>query len=259
IYINETLVQKGDYELNYEKGIIYLSNSISEFDTLLCTYEKVPFNLNRRYLHHVYADSVDTLFQEHIQEPDIEQHSFSKTDLYISGTKSLGISFGSQSDLSLSQSMNINIDGNISKDVRIEGVLSDEDIPIQPEGTTADLEELDKVFVSIKGRHARATLGDFDLSLHQSSFGTLDRKLEGATGEIGEKDKKISLGGAISKGRFVTKRFEGKTGKQGPYRLAEGGIVVAGSDKVFIDGECLVRGKDYTIDYSSCELIFSSK
>jgi len=89
---------------------------------------------------------------------------------------------------------------------------------------------------------------------NSTSFKFLDNKATYST----------QLSGALSKGQFTRNEFNGIEGNQGPYTLvgAQGEqfiIVLAGTEKLFIDGARLERGfnKDYTIDYNSGEIIFT--
>ncbi len=74
--------------------------------------------------------------------------------------------------------------GNITDDLQLVAALTDENSPIQPEGTTQTLQDVDKVFIELRGNNVRATLGDFDLNLTGTEFGILSRKLEGAEGSL---------------------------------------------------------------------------
>ncbi|MCI0706148.1 MAG: hypothetical protein L0Y80_01515, partial [Ignavibacteriae bacterium] len=68
------------------------------------------------------------------------------------------------------------------------------------------------------------------------------------------------------RGKFNTNEFRGIEGNQGPYQLTGRNgerrlVIVAGSERVFLNGEQMTRGEvhDYTIDYSSGEVVFTSK
>ena len=52
------------------------------------------------------------------------------------------------------------INGKLGDDINVSGVISDLDTPIQPEGTTKDLDELDKVFLNVKHPNFNLNAGD---------------------------------------------------------------------------------------------------
>ena len=52
------------------------------------------------------------------------------------------------------------INGKISDEVSISGILTDQDFPIQPEGSTRELDELDNVLIKISHRKFNLDAGD---------------------------------------------------------------------------------------------------
>ncbi len=255
-----------DYSIDYANGMLFLNIPIHSQDTILCVYERLPFNLSREYYNRKLPQDTDV--KNNGQEIK-DENQFSRTNsresnmdhrLFLSGTKTFGISVGSRHNPSLEQSMQIQLDGKLSPGMQIEGTLRDDGIPLDPEGTTQELKEMDEMFLNIHTSKNEVRLGDFDLSISHSKFGELQKKQEGILGKIGDH---TLLSGALSKGKWTHKEFEGVTGKQGPYELLSqyvlGGIVVAGSERVWVNGKLVTRGKDYTIDYSQATITFTPK
>jgi hypothetical protein len=186
--------------------------------------------------------------------------------LDVSGSKTFGIEVGNRRDLKLRQSLDLRLSGKVTHDVSLLAVLSDQDVPFQPEGNTAELSELDKVLIEIKSPRAGASLGDVGFGVSGLEFLQLERELQGFTGQATLGDGTVRGAVASAKGEFTTRQFFGQDGKQGPYRLTDRTgnsdiVVVAGSEKVWIDGQALKRGEenDYVIDYSLGEITFTSK
>ncbi len=186
--------------------------------------------------------------------------------LDLSGSKTFGIELGNNRDLALRQSLDLRLTGKVGRDVSLLAILSDQNLPFQPQGNTAELSELDKVLVQIKSPKAEASLGDVDLSLDGFDFLQVDRRLEGFTGAATVGPTRSRGAVASAKGEFTSRQFFGVDGKQGPYRLTDrsdstGIVVVGGSERIWLDGALLERGeeRDYTIDYSTGELTFTSR
>lgn len=186
--------------------------------------------------------------------------------LSISGSKTFGIEVGNRRDLKLRQSLDLRLTGQVTDDVSLLAILSDQDIPFQPEGNTAELSDLDRILVQLESPRAGASLGDISLSSSGLAFLDLQRELEGFAGRA--KIDVVEARGAVAsaRGEFASRQLFGQDGKQGPYRLTDRTgndniVVVAGSEKVWLDGELQKRGEeeDYVFDYSLGELTFTSR
>ncbi|MGH2568893.1 MAG: hypothetical protein ACRDGA_11180, partial [Bacteroidota bacterium] len=193
-----------------------------------------------------------------------------------SGSLTRGFTVGSNRDLSLTSGFRMQLAGNLAQNVDIVAALTDENTPIQPEGTTQTLREVDKVFVELKAPRYSATLGDFNFEQkgkEGGEFGRLSRKLQGATvsvqlfpGSGTQPAATLMAAGATQRGKFHTNLFQGVEGNQGPFQLTGRNgerriIVVAGSERVYLNGEVMTRGEvnDYTVDYASGQIFFTSR
>jgi hypothetical protein len=193
--------------------------------------------------------------------------------LQSSGSITRGLTMGNRQDPVLNSAMNLQLNGLLTDDISIMAVISDQNIPFQPDGSTQQLQDFDKVFIRLQGGGVDLTAGDFELEKPPGHFMHVNRKARGAMVEYrsGQSDTTIVAGGrlrtvaagAISRGKYARNPIQGQEGNQGPYRLRGNDnesyiLIMAGTERVFIDGRPLQRGmdRDYVIDYNSAEITF---
>jgi len=268
-----------DYKIDYSENWITLVRPVPRGSIIRVRFLRVPFHIRRVYQHRlmlppeaIRMESEETAV---LVKGDAGGWSSatrprwsaeSASDLHVSGSKSFGITLGSNRDLSLEQTLRIAISGRVGDDMEILALLTDQNSPIQPEGNTQTLQDLEKVLVEVKKGNFKVTLGDYDLSLERSELGHYKRKLQGIRSTISLPGLRLMAAGAVSGGEFHTNRFMGVEGNQGPYQLrARDGnteiVVLAGSEKVWLDGELMRRGEnnDYIIEYSTGEITFTQR
>jgi len=213
--------------------------------------------------------------------------------LASNGAYTRGISFGNSQNLVFNSNLNLQLNGKLGNDLEIQAALSDNSVPLQPDGTTRQLQEFDRIFIQLKRKNTILTAGDYDLLRPAHGyFSNYFKRLQGAMLTSQYEMKKKDAGGrsggqiphsafaiprsadtlsvrvaaAVSRGKFTRQMIAGQEGNQGPYRLqgAEGErfiIVLAGTEKVYKDGQLLRRGigDDYIIDYNLGELAFTTR
>jgi hypothetical protein len=251
------------------------------FDSIEVRYKVFPLSFSTPYFH----KNPDWLFDEDIETPSIpirlgfggpDEGLLKVSGLHSSGSITRGITIGNKQDLSLQSAMNLQLSGNLSDDIEINAVISDQDMPFQPDGTTRQIQDFDKVYIQLAGLGGKLTAGDFELENPQSHFMHFQRRAQGAmagfstrahdTGLLGGAEVHLTAAGAIAKGKYVRNQIRAIEGNQGPYKLTGANnesfiMILAGTERVFIDGVLMIRGmdQDYVIDYNMAELSFTSR
>jgi hypothetical protein len=261
-----------DYLLNLINGQIIFKKSFQQGKLFRFKYRVLPLNLKTRYFHRRIqrlpspGDSLKDQYRivQTYQPPEQSGSPGTTFELQKSGSIVRGISVGSNQGLKLDSGLRMQVSGKIADKVDVIAALTDQNTPIQPEGNTQSLQEIDKVYVQVKSDRFQATLGDYVLQFQTGEFGRYSRKLQGAMGTIRIKNTELTVSGALSRGQYTTNQLTGTEGNQGPYQLkGEQGqiyiIVIAGTEKVWIDGELMTRGEnnDYVIEYGNGQITFT--
>lgn len=273
--LSPRLLPNIDYRIDYRQGEVQLLRELPAAGALLIIYRKYPFPLIADYYHRELQEiaAEDTAASQKgeiaaraVKPKFLEEIDSYQANLQKSGSIVRGIEIGNNQDLTLNSGLNLQLSGKITPDVELVAALTDQSTPIQPEGTTQSLEEVDKVFVKITSPYLGGTLGDYNLIYGQSLFGNLQRKLQGITVENSFKATRQQATYGTSRGIFHSNRFLAQEGFQGPYLLTGRNgereiIVLAGTERVYVDGVLQVRGQnnDYIIDYGLAQITFTNK
>ncbi len=261
-----------DYRLDAVNGRLFFTKPLVDTGILIVSYKYLqgglPYSVGPRYLDlPLVAELRDSVARDSIiVKPPTITDDHSGDELYAAGTIYRNIEFSPYSGSDFSGGLRLQLQGSLGSDVQVNGILSDESLPIQPEGNTQTLDELDQVYLSVTHPQASVTAGDIEVNLQPGQFISLNRRLTGLKGQF--KGEKFT-GSAVfagSKGNYREMAFKGADGNQGPYSLTSSSgsrdiIVIAGSERVFLDGQRLTRGEnsDYTIDYSTAEIRFTAR
>lgn len=273
VWLDSTLLSKQtDYLADLIPGRLIFKKTLEPGKQVRIKYHFFPVKLRPLYFHQWLTqlptpnDSLEENITviERFQAPAQDVPLIAGSELQKSGSIVRGISVGSNQGLKLDSGLRMQLSGRIANKVDVIAALTDQNTPIQPEGNTQTLQEIDKVYVQIKSDYFQATLGDYQMNYENGEFGRYSRKLQGVMGTLTLKNTAVTLSGAISKGQYTSNQFMGREGNQGPYQLkGEQGqtdiIVIAGTEKVWIDGELMTRGEtnDYIIEYGNGQITFT--
>lgn len=266
---DSTLRLGSDFRLDLLRNQVQFAAGLGE-STVCATYRFLPLGipplLQRRTQPAAGEDVAATAPAQGVRGYPVDLSA--EAGIHVAGTKTIGVRFGSGRDPSLDQALQIQVGGTLAGDVEVTASLSDERTPIQPEGTTQELRDVDRVVIELKRKGLGVSVGDCAIATDGFRFLGIQRKMQGMAGSLDEAAWHGTVAAAQSKGAFTTVEFMGAEGTQGPYGLARflsppsGRItVVAGTERVWIDGEPVMRGtdKDYVIDYSTGDLTFTER
>jgi len=271
------------YRLDPVRGLVYLDSSI-DCSRLVASYLAWPFTFQDSFrLRAAFADSApaaqptadtaeaavwDSLPRRKTAfGSGAPAEGFRLAGFEIRGSKSVSVSGGGLAGggTLIDQNLMIEINGKLSPETRLSLRLNDQDLPLVPEGRSAELRQLDEISVTLSSPRGRVSLGDYDFRLEGYRFAGLERKLDGVEGRYNGKNFKLGASAALSGGTFHQLRFNGLEGRQGPYALTgkngEPVNVLAGTERVYLDGRLMRRGvrQDYTVDYLQGTLTFTER
>jgi hypothetical protein len=259
------------YSLDWLNATLQLKKKLP-VDSIQITYRVFNQKLNAIQQQYRY-DSIRNNFIAVAPslKKDAEKSFLNFGKLNYSGSFGRSLSIGNTQDAVFNSQLNLQLNGYIGDSIQLNAAITDNNIPIQPDGTTQQLNEFDKVLLQFSKKNWEMDLGDIDLRQDENYFLKFYKRLQGLSYQQQYNVSKnikgnTLLSGAIAKGKFARNVFDGQEGNQGPYKLQGNNnelffIVLAGTEKVFLNGVQVQRGEDqdYIINYNTAEIIFTPK
>lgn len=280
LYSGNQLIDSSQYKLLPAEAKLVLAKN-APHENLRATYSVYPVLLSRTYSHkdqQVFTSTPDSRQNPFLYRPGekTKEDPFATGGLNKSGSLSRGIAFGNNRDVSVNSNLNLQLSGKLTENIDLAMVATDDNLPIQADGTTQQLQEFDRVYIQLSGNGTKLVAGDFFIYRPDAYFMNFNKRGQGLNVVTSQPLKtnlkndsariKASGSVAVSKGKFARNIIQGVEGNQGPYRLrgAENElfiIILSGTEKIFIDGKLLLRGQenDYIIDYNTAEITFTAK
>ncbi|QES87206.1 hypothetical protein [Rhizosphaericola mali] len=265
------------YTLDYINAFLIWKKAFPNKESVTATFRVFPYKFTTKTQRFSY-DSIINInigsqrsVARNYQLNDKSEDLFNFGNIDYNGSFGRSISFGNSQDAVFNSQFNLQMNGYIGDSIQLAAALTDNNLSIQPDGTTQQLNEFDQILIQFKKRNWEVDLGDIDLRQNNNYFLSFYKRLQGVTlafqSNVGKNIKSRTIfNGAIAKGKFARNVLAVTDGNQGPYPLTGNNnetyfVVLAGTEKVFMDGVQLQRGQDqdYVIDYNTAQITFTSK
>lgn len=255
------------------RSIRFIDFSDFSQDSITVCFEVLPFDLAKNYQNRS-PGSIDStaLFKINSLEKKDNDSFYDWTDtegIDKTGSLSRGIVFGNRQSVFVNSAMNLQLSGMITEGVELTALITDTQVPYQPEGNTQQIQDFDRVLIELNHADWQLQAGDVVMQEQDRHFLKYYKNVQGVNMKlnrgIGDWQSHTRLGAAIAKGKFASVEVQALEGVLGPYRLKGPSgerfiMILANSEKVFLDGRELRRGfdADYVIDYNSAEFTFTN-
>ena len=261
----------GEFEYNEQDQTIKIS---SNMDSVRVCYRVLSESLvkgfqNRDISRYDASRVLEPILAQNTPVEKEELFEFEGVEKY--GAITRGISFGNRQSVFVNSSLNLQMNGKVADNLNVSAVITDQNIPYQPEGNTQQIRDFDNVFINLYNDRFSAIAGDVVLRnpIKESYFLKYLKNVQGLQLSLnstsGNWRSHSQVSGSISKGKFASIVIPAIEGVAGPYRLRGPNderfiIILANSEKIFLDEKLMERGfnKDYVIDYNLGEIIFNN-
>ena len=170
-------IENSKYAINEIDAKIKIIDSTLFYQTIKLNYARYPVLLSKTYYHrklsHIEPQKYKTPYWKTNNSNITENNQLLKE-----GVISRHISTGNSQDLSMISNIDLRVSGKLNKNVNLQAVISDNNLPYQADGSTYKLQEFDKVYINIFSEKAEVIAGDLDLK-YSNRFLRYNNKAKG--------------------------------------------------------------------------------
>jgi hypothetical protein len=181
-----------------------------------------------------------------------------ESSLSTSGSKSIQVTVG-EGGADIGQELRLSVQGEARPGLFIDARLTDVGRE-SGDQVTATLQEVDEMYFRMEGSRGFVQLGDQDWTLDRMGLLGLQRSTLGASAGIRGASADVRGLYGTDETERITNVISGNAGQQKGYVISPGQsrflVVVPGSEKVFLNGQLLTDGVDYSLNSAGGVLDF---
>ncbi|WP_201983030.1 hypothetical protein [Hymenobacter rubidus] len=125
-----------------------------------------------------------------VKEQILNTPGISKT-----GNLSRGLSFGNTQNVFVNSALNLQLEGQLAENIHLTAAISDQNVPFQPEGNTQQLQQFDKIYITLTNPNWNLTAGDVVLRNKPDYFLRYYKNIQGAAAEANFGPPMVGLAG----------------------------------------------------------------
>ena len=143
------------YEVLPDRGILVRKEGSlpPKGDSIQVSFRVLPLNFYEPYLNKSRRKSTAEergIYNPFVYSPAKNNPGSLKFDgLNKNGSISRGISVGNNQDLAVNSALNLQLSGKLTPEIDISAAITDDNIPIQPDGNTQQLQDFDRVYIQL--------------------------------------------------------------------------------------------------------------
>ncbi|HEX8506840.1 MAG TPA: hypothetical protein VF630_15860, partial [Hymenobacter sp.] len=125
----------------------------------------------------------------------VKEQILSTPGISKTGNLARGISFGNTQNVFVNSALNLQLEGQLTENIHLTAAISDQNVPFQPEGNTQQLQQFDKIYLTLTNPNWNLTAGDVVLRNKPDYFLRYYKNVQGAAAEANFGPPLVGLSG----------------------------------------------------------------
>ncbi|HEX8328233.1 MAG TPA: hypothetical protein VF629_11880 [Hymenobacter sp.] len=125
----------------------------------------------------------------------VKEQILSTPGINKTGNLARGISFGNTQNVFVNSALNLQLEGQLAENIHLTAAISDQNVPFQPEGNTQQLQQFDKIYLTLINPNWNLTAGDVVLRNKPDYFLRYYKNVQGAAAEANIGPPLVGLSG----------------------------------------------------------------
>ena len=156
-------------------------------DSLQICYRVLPLRLSAaRYRRPLSLMDTLSFRREAMRFEDfsVKEQILSTPGINKTGNLARGISFGNTQNVFVNSALNLQLEGKLTENINLTAAISDQNVPFQPEGNTQQLQQFDRIFITLTSPNWNLTAGDVVLRNKPDYFLRYYKNIQGGAAEV---------------------------------------------------------------------------
>ena len=155
-------------------------------DSLLVCYRVLPLRLTAARFRRPRSLMDSIGFRQgamRMEDFSVKEQILNTPGISKTGNLSRGLSFGNTQNVFVNSALNLQLEGQLAENIHLTAAISDQNVPFQPEGNTQQLQQFDKIYLTLINPIWNLTAGDVVLRNKPDYFLRYYKNIQGAAAE----------------------------------------------------------------------------